>query len=197
MIVIRHRVNSRLDLKNTSPHFGVEVDIRSDESGLYLSHDPFTKGELLSDWLGNFKHAVLVVNVKEDGLEDRVVEMLKDSNVSSYFFLDQAMPTIIRRGLAGLFDSALRFSEYESIESIVKMQDFSSWVWVDSFHRSSIHRIQLERLKLTGLRVCLVSPELHGPNRLPEAAELKETLKGSYHLIDAVCTKFPEMWTQR
>ena len=194
MIIIRHRVNSLLDLEATSQNYGIEVDVRSHGSRLFLSHDPFKSGEPLDEWIEGFKHPLLVVNVKEDGLEDEIVRTLKTNNVPNYFFLDQAMPTIVRRGLIGLLDSALRYSEYEPMESVHRLKSFASWVWVDSFHQASIETAQLESLQLTGLGVCLVSPEVHAPNRLGEAAELKKRLEGSYHLLDAVCTKVPEMW---
>ena len=51
MIIIKHRVNSIIKLKNTPKNFGVEIDLRSDLNNILLNHDPFKKGELFEKWI--------------------------------------------------------------------------------------------------------------------------------------------------
>ncbi len=55
MIIIKHRVNTIKDLKKTDKNFGVEIDLRSSQSDIYLHHDPFKKGELFNKWAKSFK----------------------------------------------------------------------------------------------------------------------------------------------
>ena len=71
MIIVKHRVNTSKELKKTSPKFGIEIDLRSDKNQIYLHHDPFKKGEIFSRWIKNFKHKLIVLNVKEEGLEKK------------------------------------------------------------------------------------------------------------------------------
>jgi hypothetical protein len=194
MILVRHRVNTITELKDTKNSYGVEIDVRSGPFGLYLSHDPLSRGDLLSEWIKSYSHSLLVVNVKEDGLENEIVDLLRKHEVSNYFFLDQALPTLVRRGLMGLTDSSLRLSEYESMESLMKLREFSKWVWVDFLHKPEMSQVNLESLKNMNLKICLVSPELHSIDRLKEVDDFQNQLLDIHPLIDAVCTKFPERW---
>jgi hypothetical protein len=194
MIIVRHRVNDVRQLINTPHHLGVEVDIRSNNSGLYLAHDPFCDGESLGEYLSNFKHRLIVLNVKEEGLEEKCLELLRETGVPDYFFLDQSMPFLIRRGLQGIKDGACRISEYESMATVQNLREFCEWVWVDSFHSPGLDLEKISDLKEMGLKVCLVSPELHGSNRNQELVDLIHLVQESDIPIDAVCTKFPEAW---
>ena len=51
MIIIKHRVNTIKDLKKTDKNFGVEIDLRSNQSNVYLNHDPFKNGENFLSYL--------------------------------------------------------------------------------------------------------------------------------------------------
>ena len=74
MIKIIHRINTREDLLNIPTKYGVEVDIRSADDKLIISHDPFVQGEDFMDWMALYKHKILILNVKEEGLEDRLIK---------------------------------------------------------------------------------------------------------------------------
>lgn len=195
MIIIQHRVNDLDSLLNTPSSMGVEIDVRSNSNGLYLAHDPFVPGVSLEVFLENYNHTFLVLNVKEDGLEQRCLELLARYNVHDYFFLDQPAPSLIRRGLGGSHDGACRYSEYEHFESVALVATFCDWVWLDSFHVSRVDETSISSLRSLGLKICVVSPELHSKDRVGEVESL---VKGFQHLRfipDAVCTKFPELWT--
>ena len=189
-------MNSITDLRRTPSEYGVEVDVRSGPNGLYLSHDPFGEGPGFSEWLKSFDHQLLIINVKEDGLEDQILVELRAKPHAKYFFLDQAAPTQIRRGMRGLTDSAIRLSEYESFDTVLRLARFAEWLWVDFFHEPEVSRDRLVRIRETGLRVCLVSPELHDLQRSREADSLRDMMSEFPHLVDAVCTKFPDKWTR-
>ena len=71
MEIIHHRRNSIKKLKSTFIKYGIEVDIRSNQNDLIINHDPFLEGVKFSDWHMHFKHKFLIINVKEDGLEEK------------------------------------------------------------------------------------------------------------------------------
>ena len=197
MIIIQHRVNEVAKLLQTPKNLGVEVDIRSDRNQLYLAHDPFVAGISFNEYLDNFGHAFMVLNVKEEGLEESCLELLNTRGIKNYFFLDQSMPFLVRRGLQGSKDGACRVSEYESLSTVENLAQMCEWVWLDSFHSGQSTLDMVSRLKDLGLRICLVSPELHGAHREGETAELIHEIKSTNSNIDAVCTKFPEMWSRQ
>jgi hypothetical protein len=194
MIVIQHRVNDLLSLRSTPKALGVEVDVRSTGSELYLSHDPFTSGVSFTDYLESYNHRLLVLNVKEDGLESACLELLQNFGVNDYFFLDQPTPSLVRGGLDGFRDVACRMSEFESIQSLKLQAPFAKWVWVDFFMKPEIEVGLFETLRSMGLRICLVSPELHSIDRTHEVQELQDILFSQGVSPDAVCTKYPEKW---
>ena len=73
MEIIYHRRNSIELLKHSPKHYGIEVDIRSYGKDLIINHEPFEKGILFSDWIKHYCHGTLVLNVKEDGLEEKIL----------------------------------------------------------------------------------------------------------------------------
>lgn len=196
MIIIQHRVNEINKLEQTPRHLGIEVDVRSNAGGLYLHHDPFMEGPSFNEFLNFYHHSLIVLNVKEEGLEEQCLEALALRGITDYFFLDQSMPFLIKRGLAGKIDSACRVSEYESIRTAKNLASFCTWSWVDSFNEGGFKVETLEKLKSINLKICLVSPELHDLNRLEEARKLVGLIRDANVQIDAVCTKYPSMWAE-
>lgn len=194
MIVIRHRVNTIEELRQIPFNLGIEVDIRSNERGLYLSHDPFVPGCSFEEFLADVNHKLLVLNVKEEGLEDECERLLAKFNPLPFFFLDQSMPFLIRRGLNLHRNAAARISEFESLDTVKRISAFCEWVWMDFFLEPKILDEVFGEIRDKGLKICLVSPELHGMRRVEEARQLKEQLRIRKLLPDAVCTKLVELW---
>jgi hypothetical protein len=194
MLIVQHRVNDSLTLAQTPGEYGIEIDIRSDERGLYLSHDPYLPGQRLSEFLESYSHRLIVLNVKEEGLEPKVEELLELHGASDYFFLDQSIPFLVKRGIRGLTKQAARISEYESIESLRLIANFCQWAWIDFFHVPNLRPDQISEIQSLGLKVCLVSPELHSMERQAEAYELAAQVKRLELKIEAVCTKLPDIW---
>ena len=96
MYKIKHRVNSLEELNNTPLNLGVEIDIRTNNNELILHHDPFEKGELFIKWIEAYKHKIIVLNVKEEGLETELLEIMQKKNIKNFFFLDQSFPFLIK-----------------------------------------------------------------------------------------------------
>jgi len=82
---------------------------------------------------------------------------------------------------------ALRYSEYEGLDTLEKMQGKIDWVWVDCFTKLPINNEIYRKIKNMGYKLCLVSPELQGQ---PEKLELyAKQIKDEKIEFDAICTK--------
>ncbi len=192
---ILHRVNTKKDLLRTSSEFGVEVDIRSNGGELYIHHDPFLNGENFEDWLASYNHAILILNVKEEGLESRLIALMKKYCVDDYFFLDQSFPFLVRTATKGEKRCAIRVSEFENIETAMTLAGKIDWVWVDCFTRFPLTNEDARRLQVDGgFKLCFVSPELQGRTSLDGIKKYREAIKSLGIKGDAVCTKHPDLW---
>ena len=196
MIFIAHRRNLIEELKITPKKYGVEIDIRTRGKDLIINHDPYNKGELLKDWLKFYDHSLLILNVKEDGLEEELLNLLHKNKIKNYFFLDQAMPSLIKYALLGERKCAIRLSEFESIETVYNFAGKLDWVWMDCFTKFIITKNMEERLHELNFKICLVSPELQGRNAEKEIPSTLSFLKQNKIKIDAVCTKMPDLWRE-
>jgi hypothetical protein len=194
MQIIAHRRNTLAALRATPPEYGVETDIRSCDGELVLHHDPFVRGERFADWLTAFCHRTLVCNVKEEGLEDAVTELLCRHGIEDFFFLDQSFPFLVKSARQGEKRCAVRVSEFESADTALALAGQVSWVWVDCFSRFPLDAATAERLRGAGFKLCLVSPELQGRNAHDAVPALRGFLRRKGMAADAVCTKEPELW---
>lgn len=194
MIVIRHRRNTLADLRATSADLGIELDLRSRGEELIVHHDAFADGERFEDWLAGFRHRTLILNVKEEGLEDRLIALMRERGIEDYFFLDQSFPFLVRTANRGEPRCAVRVSEFESIDTALSLAGRIQWAWVDCFTRFPLDGAQARRLQDAGFKLCLVSPELQGRDAGREIPALRALLAREGIVAEAVCTKEPELW---
>jgi hypothetical protein len=193
LLVIRHRVNAIADLATLSPGLGAEIDLRSRGDRIVLHHDPFADGDALDDWLDRWAdgtpRGTLVLNPKEDGLEDRVRAALADRHVEDWFFLDLPLPTMVRLAVRqGERRVAVRVSEWEPAAAARTFAGHAAWAWLDCFSGRPAP-VDEARALARDFRICLVSPELQGfpPERIADFLPLVPH-------AEAVCTKHPERW---
>ncbi|SVC74012.1 uncharacterized protein METZ01_LOCUS326866, partial [marine metagenome] len=119
MEIIIHRVNTLQDLKTIPTEYGTEIDIRAFGSNLILNHEPFQTGELFENFLDEYRHGTLILNIKEAGIEDEALRLVrKRSQIKKFFLLDVEFPYIYSASQKGERAIAVRFSEVESIETI-------------------------------------------------------------------------------
>ena len=170
------------------------MDIRSYRNNLIIHHDPFNEGVLFEEWLSYFNHGTLILNVKEEGLESKILDLMRDKNISNYFFLDQSFPFLIKWSKAGESKCAIRFSEYESLETALALSGSICWVWVDCFKKFPLNLDTYSKLKNANFKICLVSPELQGRNDEIEIFNMAKVINNNNMKIDAVCTKYPNLW---
>ncbi len=158
MEVIVHRINKIEELKMIDPSFGVEIDIRTHGSDLILNHEPFKKGDKLVDYLSEYKHGTLILNIKESGIEETVLTLVKDSGlINDYFLLDVEFPFIKKALKNNIRNIAIRYSEFESIETIKNFIGLLDWVWIDTFTKLPLNQKSINILK--NFNTCLVCPE--------------------------------------
>ena len=189
MFVIEHRKNTIEELKAVPKSNGVEIDIRSQDNRLILHHEPFCEGTNFEEWLEYFDHSFIILNTKEEGLEERVQTLLAEKGIEGYFYLDLSFPFLMKLVMLGEKRIAARFSEIESIETCLALAGKVDWVWVDCFSRFPLDIVSYQKLS-KHFKICLVSPELVG--REGDIKKVQNKISGMN--IDAVCTKFPEEW---
>lgn len=196
MKLIAHRLNTIRELVATPTIFGVEVDIRSFGERLVMHHDALIEGESFDAWIAAYRHGTLILNVKEEGLEARLIDLMKSHGIDDYFFLDQSFPFLVKWAKAGERRCAVRVSEFESVETALSLSGKIDWVWVDCFTHFPLSNEDAARLKIAGLKLCLVSPELQGRNAETEIPLLAAILAKRGIQADAVCTKRPDLWVK-
>ena len=170
MNIIAHRgLWSDLSQKNRSSSlieaikkgFGVELDIRTFNGVIKISHEP---ASALSDDLEVFLEQYasfgsdlhIAINIKEDGLHSRLRPLLNKYSIENYFVFDMSFPDAYKF----LQDNYIvydRVSDFESGQFLM----LAEGVWLDCFEENWLGLSRLKVL-LEKYSVCLVSPELHG-----------------------------------
>ncbi|WP_404452351.1 hypothetical protein LG329_18530 [Virgibacillus necropolis] len=187
MNFIAHRVNTIEELNKLPVNYGVEIDLRDSGDKLILQHDPFTDGEDFETYLKHYRHGTMIINSKSERIEHKVLELLNSYQITDYFFLDSSFPMIHLLAKKGERNIALRFSEYEGLDTVLTMEGKVKWVWVDCFTKLPLDKEIYAVLKRAGFKLCLVSPELQG--RPEDIESYKHYLDQNSILLDAICTK--------
>jgi len=187
MEYIAHRINRIKALKKIPKEYGVELDLRDFGGRLVLQHEPFMDGEDFAEYLKHYDHGTMILNIKSERIEYKVLELVQKYNIKDYFFLDSSFPMIYSLSKSGEKNIALRFSEFEGIDTILNMKGKIDWIWVDCFSKLPIDNENYNLLKQHGFKFCLVSPELQGQDEKIE--EYKKYLNDKNIIFDAVCTK--------
>jgi len=162
--IIIHRINTIDELNKIESKFGTEIDIRAWGSNLIINHEPFQDGEKLIDYLDEYSHGTLVLNIKEAGIEDEVLRLVRErSHLKSYFLLDVEFPYLYSASNNGEKNIAVRFSEVESIRIAERFVGAVDWVWIDTntiFPVDESNKDTLDQFKK-----CLVCPERWGRSK--------------------------------
>ncbi len=185
---ISHRVNTVEELLSLPREYGVELDLRDAKDGsIIISHDPFQNGEDFEDYLKQYNHGTMILNIKSERIEHKILELIKKYDIKNYFFLDSSFPMIYSLSRGGEKNMALRFSEFEGDDTIKSMQGKVNWIWVDCFTKLPITLELFEKFKSLDYKLCLVSPELQG--REDDIVAYRDYLRANSIVFDAICTK--------
>jgi len=190
LLVIEHRINTVEQLKKVPKHRGVEIDIRDYNGDLRLTHNPFSSGERLEDFLEHYDHKFIIFNVKCAGLERRILDLAQKHHIEDFFLLDIENPSLVNLSRAGMKKIAVRFSDFEDINFALGFAGLVEWVWVDCFEKIPLNQRTYATLA-RHFKICLVSPEMqHHPEDWIE--KFRRDFKDMP--IDAVCTDLPLLW---
>jgi len=190
-MIIHHKVNSTDQLRLVPVEDGVEVDVRwnSETKDVCVSHDlvydyciPFRQ------WIAEYKCSLLIINVKDSQLEEKIIQIMKPHHNIKWFFLDSQIPDIVRLSRLGYGNRFIpRLSQYERIVPEFYELVNKEYVWLDTF--GEVDENILSMLPENSGYI-LVSPELH---RKPENIKsMKEAAQVLTHYL--VCTDFPNQW---
>lgn len=183
MEIIKHRINS---IEEFDSRYGCEIDVRDFNGEIVLSHDIADSNSIkLDEFLQNIaEDKIIAINIKASEIGKKVKSILDKAYRKNYFVFDFSIPDLMKSISYGL-NCAFRLSEYEK-----EIIPNCNWVWIDMFEKIWYDQVFLKSIKEKGLKIALVSPELH--NRNDELKEIKELVDEK--LIDAICTDFPDRW---
>ena len=185
MKIVAHRVNKIKDLMTLPQNYGVEIDVRGWGKDLILNHEPLESGDSLDEYLKVAGPDRLVIfNIKEAGVEQKVHDLAAKHGVRNYFLLDVEFPYLYRAARAGEKRIAIRYSEDESIETVLKYKGKVDWVWIDTNTTLPLDKTVVEKLK--GFKLCLVCPERWG--RPGDIKKYREVMANLGLELDAVMT---------
>jgi glycerophosphoryl diester phosphodiesterase len=142
--------------------FGTETDLRDDRGRVVISHDPPGGHELeLSDFLTiQQRHGStlpVALNIKADGLQGLLSEVLAGFSALQYFCFDMSVPDALHYAKHGL----RFFTRQSEIEHEPMLYADAAGVWMDCFFEDWIHEEHVLQHLNRGKQVCLVSPDLH------------------------------------
>ena len=191
---IIHRINEVSKLKSIPFEFGCEIDIRSNGSKLILNHNPYLSGDNLIDFLDNYQHGTLVLNIKESGIENDVLSLVRERKIKSFFLLDVEFPYLYKSSRKGERSIAVRYSEDEPLNLVAKYSNKVDWVWIDTITKLPINKKVINTL--INMKTCLVCPERWGrPN---DIMKYKKSMNSLNFFPDAIMTsmKYVNNWNQ-
>ncbi len=184
MQIFVHRVNTIEKLEKVSSAYGIEIDIRAEGEKLILNHEPFEWWQNFEDFLKKYHHAGIILNIKEAGIENKVIELMKTHNIQNYFLLDVEFPYIYKATRQWVKNIAIRYSEDECIETVLKYKWKADRVWIDTNTQLPLNKDIIQ--KLIWFKTCLVCPERRW--RPEDIKGYKEAMKSLNFKVDAVMT---------
>jgi len=172
--------------------FGTETDVRDCHGRLVISHDmpvdPTMPIERYLADLAPFRHDGLIqaINIKSDGLAVALASHMQ-ACPHPWFAFDMSIPDMVQHIRAGNPCFA-RMSEYESFP--LAFVDQIKGIWLDAFKSTWYSTGVIQSLLDRGLKVCVVSPELHGRTDYEDLWRDLRAISASENLI--LCTDLPE-----
>ena len=160
MELIAHRLNKIKELRKLPKKYGVEIDLRSSGSKIILNHDPHKSGDIFENYLSNYNHGTLILNIKESGIETEVIKIATKFQIKSFFLLDVELPFIFQSNKNINKNISIRYSEYEPIGIAKKFINNIGWIWIDTFTKLPLDKNIVTTLKK--FKSCLVCPERWG-----------------------------------
>jgi glycerophosphoryl diester phosphodiesterase len=143
--------------------WGIEIDVRDLDGALVVSHDPPLAGALpfaavVAAHAAHADAGCLAVNVKADGLQAGLADALAPVARDDWFAFDMSVPDT----LGYLHHGLPVFTRHSDVEPEPVLLDRAGGVWLDDFGGGWLDEAHVARHLAAGLKVAVVSPELHG-----------------------------------
>lgn len=144
--------------------FGVETDVRDYNGKLVISHDIADETsaafETLITTLGEaINDHYIAINVKADGLQEKLKNLLLKYHITKYFVFDMSVPEMVQYKKYEMN----YFTRHSDIERECVLYEDACGVWLDSFYTKGWLTLDIMEKHLNnGKRIGIISPEIHG-----------------------------------
>lgn len=173
--------------------FGTETDIRDYMGELVISHDIadekcITVREMFEIYNKYNNSIPLALNIKADGLQLKLRELLKEYKIEKYFVFDMSVPD----GLQYIKQNIKVFTRESEYEKIPSFYGESCGIWLDEFQGHWIGKKTIQKHVESNKQICIVSPDLHKRDYKKEWQDYQTIEKdlGITNLM--ICTDYPE-----
>lgn len=174
--------------------FGTETDIRDYNGELVISHDIADENCIsvknLFEIYNKYDNTLpLALNIKADGLQVKLKELLNQYNITNYFVFDMSVPD----GLGYLKENIKAFTRESEYEETPSFYNEACGIWLDEFQGHWIDKEVVSRNIKNNKQICIVSPDLHKREYKKEWQHYKTIEKelGINNLM--ICTDYPEI----
>lgn len=174
--------------------FGTETDIRDYKGELVISHDIADEKCISVDEMFEIYNKYdntlpLALNIKADGLQIKLKELLEEYKITNYFVFDMSVPD----GLGYLKQNIKAFTRESEYEKLPSFYDEAYGIWLDEFQGHWITKEVIEKHIKNNKQICIVSPDLHKREYKNEWQDYKEIEKelGVNNMM--ICTDYPEI----
>jgi len=173
--------------------FGTETDIRDYKGKLVISHDIadekcISVKELFEIYNRYDNTLPLALNIKADGLQATLKELLEEYKITNYFVFDMSVPD----GLGYLKQNIKAFTRESEYETVPSFYDEACGIWLDEFQGHWITKEVIEKHIKNDKQICIVSPDLHKREYKKEWQHYKEIEKELGVSNIMICTDYPE-----
>ena len=174
--------------------FGTETDIRDYKGELVISHD-IANGDCISikemfEIYNKYDNTLpLALNVKADGLQVKLKELLEEYNISNYFVFDMSVPD----SLGYLKHNIKAFTRESEYEREPAFYNEACGIWLDEFQGHWITQEVIEKYIKNNKQICIVSPDLHNREYKKEWQHYKEIEKELDIDSLMICTDYPQI----
>lgn len=168
--------------------FGTETDVRDVSGQLVISHDMPNGDELPLEELLRImagRDLPLAVNIKADGLCEKLKATFERFAHSNWFVFDMAVPDM----RSYLNASVPTYSRLSEVEPSPAWLEHCAGIWLDSFGEQWYDCSTISKFLALGKKVCIVSAELHGREHMAQWQQIAD-LKFEPNLM--LCTDLPE-----
>ena len=143
--------------------YGVETDVRDLNGKLVISHDmPIAESAIfLEDFLSYYSingfASTLALNIKSDGLQVKLKQMLAEYAVEKYFVFDMSIPDTY----GYLDERMITFIRRSEVESYCNLASCAQGIWLDELRGPWVSKKILLEILEQEKNLCIVSAELH------------------------------------